>query len=67
MADKSPRGATVKKPSKTIKQKRAAKKLKLEQAHQTRHRGRDPRPVSRTKPAAHNLNQVGTDVGQLSA
>ena len=31
MADKSPRGATVKKPSKTIKQKRAAKKLKLEQ------------------------------------
>ncbi len=32
MADKSPRHATVKKPSKTIKQKRAAKKLKLEQA-----------------------------------
>ena len=32
MADKSPRGATVKRPSKTIKQKRAAKKLKLEQA-----------------------------------
>jgi hypothetical protein len=32
MADKSPRGATVKKPSKTIKQKRATKKLKLEQA-----------------------------------
>ena len=27
-----PRHATVKKPSKTIKQKRAAKKLKLEQA-----------------------------------
>jgi hypothetical protein len=46
MADKSPRHATVKKPSKTIKQKRAAKKLKLEQGHQTRHRGRDPRPVS---------------------
>jgi hypothetical protein len=32
MADKSPRHATVKKPSKTIKQKRAARKLKLEQA-----------------------------------
>ena len=32
MADKSPRHATVKKPSKTIKQERAAKKLKLEQA-----------------------------------
>ena len=32
MADKSPRHATVKKPSKTIKQKRAAKMLKLEQA-----------------------------------
>jgi hypothetical protein len=32
MADKSPRHATVKKPSKTIKQKRAAKKLKVEQA-----------------------------------
>jgi hypothetical protein len=32
MADKSPRRATVKKPSKTIKQKRAAKKLKLKQA-----------------------------------
>ena len=31
MGDKSPRGATVKKPSKTIKRKRAAKKLKLEQ------------------------------------
>jgi hypothetical protein len=31
MADKSPRGAAVKKPSKTIRQKRAAKKLKLEQ------------------------------------
>jgi hypothetical protein len=31
MADKSPRHATIKKPSKTIKQKRAAKKLKLEQ------------------------------------
>jgi len=31
MGDKSPRGASVKKPSKTIKQKRAAKKLKLEQ------------------------------------
>ncbi len=31
MADKSPRHATVKKPSKTIKQKRATKKLKLEQ------------------------------------
>jgi len=32
MADKSPRHTAVKKPSKTIKQKRAAKKLKLEQA-----------------------------------
>ena len=32
MADKSPRHASIKKPSKTIKQKRAAKKLKLEQA-----------------------------------
>ncbi len=32
MADKSPRRATIKKPSTTIKQKRAAKKLKLEQA-----------------------------------
>ena len=32
MADKSPRHATSKKPSMTIKQKRAAKKLKLEQA-----------------------------------
>ena len=31
MADKSPRHASVKKPSKTINQKRAAKKLKLEQ------------------------------------
>jgi hypothetical protein len=31
MADKSPRRATVKKPSKTIKQKRAAKKLRVEQ------------------------------------
>jgi hypothetical protein len=31
MGDKSPRHASVKKPSKTIKQKRAAKKLKLEQ------------------------------------
>ena len=31
MGDKSPRHATVKKPSKTIKQKRVAKKLKLEQ------------------------------------
>ena len=33
--EKSPRHASVKKPSKTIKQKRAAKKLKLEQV--TRH------------------------------
>jgi hypothetical protein len=32
MADKSPRHATVKNPSRTIKQKRAAKKLKVEQA-----------------------------------
>jgi hypothetical protein len=32
MADKSPRHATMKKPSKTIKQKRAAKKLKVQQA-----------------------------------
>jgi hypothetical protein len=32
MADKSPRHTTIKKPSKTIKQKRAAKKLKVEQA-----------------------------------
>jgi hypothetical protein len=32
MADKSPRHATIKKPSKTIRQKRAAKRLKLEQA-----------------------------------
>jgi hypothetical protein len=32
MADKSPRHATSKKPSKTIKQKRAAKKLKVQQA-----------------------------------
>jgi len=32
MADKSPRRATVKKPSRTIEQKRAAKKLKVEQA-----------------------------------
>jgi hypothetical protein len=32
MGDKSPRHATIKKPSKTIKPKRAAKKLKLEQA-----------------------------------
>jgi hypothetical protein len=32
MADKSPRQATMKKPSKTIKQKRAAKKHKVEQA-----------------------------------
>ena len=31
MGDKSPRHASIKKPSKTIKQKRAAKKLKLEQ------------------------------------
>jgi hypothetical protein len=31
MADKSPRRATIKKPSKTIKQKRDAKKLKREQ------------------------------------
>jgi hypothetical protein len=35
MSDKSPRHATNKKPSMTIKQKRAAKKLKLEKA--TRH------------------------------
>jgi hypothetical protein len=34
MADKSPRRTTIKKPSKTIKQKRAAKKLKVEQAAQ---------------------------------
>ncbi len=32
MADKSPRDTTMKKPSKTIKQKRAAKKLKVQQA-----------------------------------
>jgi hypothetical protein len=32
MADKSPRRATIKKPSKTIKQKRATKKLKVGQA-----------------------------------
>jgi hypothetical protein len=32
MADKSPRRATITKPSKTIKQKRAAKKLKVEAA-----------------------------------
>jgi hypothetical protein len=32
MGDKSPRHATIKKPSKTIKQKRATKKLKVEQA-----------------------------------
>jgi hypothetical protein len=32
MADKSQRHNTIKKPSKTIKQKRAAKKLKVEQA-----------------------------------
>jgi hypothetical protein len=32
MADKSPRHATSKKPSKTVKQKRAAKKLKVQQA-----------------------------------
>jgi hypothetical protein len=32
MADKSPRHTTSKKPSKTIKQKRAAKKLKVDQA-----------------------------------
>ena len=31
MGDKSPRHASVNKPSKTIKQKRAAKKIKLEQ------------------------------------
>ena len=31
MGDKSPRHASIKKPSKTINQKRAAKKLKLEQ------------------------------------
>ena len=32
MGDKSPRHATIKRPSKTIKQKRTAKKFKLEQA-----------------------------------
>jgi hypothetical protein len=32
MADKSPRHGTSRKPSKTIKQKRAAKKLKVQQA-----------------------------------
>jgi hypothetical protein len=32
MADKSPRHASIKRPSKTIKQKRAAKKIRLEQA-----------------------------------
>jgi hypothetical protein len=32
MVDKSPRHATSKKPSKTITQKRAAKKLKVQQA-----------------------------------
>jgi hypothetical protein len=32
MADKSPRHATMKKPCKTIKQKRAVKKLKVQQA-----------------------------------
>jgi hypothetical protein len=31
MPDKSPRHATIKKPSQPIKNKRAAKKLKLEQ------------------------------------
>jgi len=30
MGDKSPRHASIKKPSKTINQKRAAKKIKLE-------------------------------------
>ena len=33
MPDKTSRRATVKKPSKTIKQKRAAKRLKVEQAN----------------------------------
>ena len=60
MADKSPRHATIKKPSKTIKQKRAAKKLKLEQV--TR---RDVIAASTTgepnQTAAHNLDQVGTE------
>jgi hypothetical protein len=32
MADESPRHSTSKKPSKTIKHKRAAKKLKVQQA-----------------------------------
>jgi hypothetical protein len=32
MADKSPRHTTSKKPTKTIKPKRAAKKLKVQQA-----------------------------------
>jgi hypothetical protein len=32
MPDKSPRHASIKKPSQPIKQKRAAKKLKLERA-----------------------------------
>jgi hypothetical protein len=57
MPDKSLRRATVKKPSKTIKQKRAAKKLKVEQANRrgivaavvatdelTRTRRRQPQP-----------------------
>ena len=46
MADKSPRHATIKKPSKTIKQKRATKKLKLEQATRRDVMRRRPRPVT---------------------
>jgi hypothetical protein len=46
MADKSPRHATIKKPSKTIKQKRAAKKIKLEQATRRDVMAAVRRPVS---------------------